>query len=200
MAQTIQNHIDNQIYNNLHTSDNTAVTKCLPIYEESLAETGSNIDETESIASTSTITLKTALKQNEKNKMIAENLASATNRTERAAAAVAVEVDEYPIYDEQVSLCLESCSAHMMTLKRRFIRCSAQATIVHLKKFIAKKVLNRIDKYMEVDILCNGESLGKEHTLKFVYVTRWRYRNPPLLLQYRPFDHTAKKSKKKTIN
>jgi polycomb group RING finger protein 3 len=40
----------------------------------------------------------------------------------------------------------------MKTLKRRFIRCSAQATITHLKKFIAKKVLNGTEKYRDVSI------------------------------------------------
>lgn len=27
---------------------------------------------------------------------------------------------------------------------------------------------------LQVDILCNEEILGKDHTLKFVFVTRWR--------------------------
>uniref|UniRef100_T1GMZ9 RAWUL domain-containing protein n=1 Tax=Megaselia scalaris TaxID=36166 RepID=T1GMZ9_MEGSC len=77
-------------------------------------------------------------------------------------------------------------SKNFENLKRRFIRCSSQATITHLKKFVAKKILNGIDKYREIDILCNEELLGKDHTLKFVYVTRWRFREPPLKLQYRP--------------
>jgi len=38
----------------------------------------------------------------------------------------------------------------------------------------------------QIDILCNEELLGKDHTLKFVYVTRWRFRDPPLRLQFRP--------------
>lgn len=38
----------------------------------------------------------------------------------------------------------------------------------------------------QIDILCNDELLGKDHTLKFVYVTRWRFKSPPLRLQYRP--------------
>lgn len=112
----------------------------------------------------------------------------------------------------QVNVCLECINASLETLKRGFIRCSAQATITHLKKFIAKKVLNGMEKYRDVsskhtprirpafqkinlyshvhfssqiDILCNNELLGKDHTLKFVYVTRWRFRDPPLRLQYR---------------
>lgn len=57
---------------------------------------------------------------------------------------------DYHRRDEQVNLCLECTSPNLKTLKRRFIRCSAQATITHLKKFIAKKVLNGIDKYRDV--------------------------------------------------
>jgi polycomb group RING finger protein 3 len=32
--------------------------------------------------------------------------------------------------------------------------------------------------------MCNEEALFKDHTLKFVYVTRWRTKEPPLKLQY----------------
>jgi polycomb group RING finger protein 3 len=47
----------------------------------------------------------------------------------------------------------------MKTLKRRFIRCSAQATITHLKKFIAKKVLNGTEKYRDVSIAIDAVSI-----------------------------------------
>lgn len=60
-----------------------------------------------------------------------------------------VETD-YHRQDEQVNVCLECISSNLKNLRRRFIRCSSQATITHLKKFIAKKVLNGIDKYREV--------------------------------------------------
>lgn len=115
---------------------------------------------------------------------------------------------DYHRQDEQVNVCLECSSNNLKHLKRRFIRCSSQATITHLKKFVAKKVLNGMEKYRDVsltylslfignfitkftnffqiDILCNDELLGKDHTLKFVYVTRWRFKEPPLRLQYRP--------------
>lgn len=57
---------------------------------------------------------------------------------------------DYHRQDEQVNVCLECMSANFKTLKRRFIRCSAQATITHLKKFVAKKILNGMDKYKDV--------------------------------------------------
>ncbi|XP_024890867.1 polycomb group RING finger protein 3 [Temnothorax curvispinosus] len=104
---------------------------------------------------------------------------------EEKANADAHAESDYHRTDEQVNVCLECTNSSLKTLKRRFIRCSAQATITHMKKFIAKKALNGMEKYRDIDILCNNELLGKDHTLKFVYVTRWRFRDPPLRLQYR---------------
>ena len=86
----------------------------------------------------------------------------------------------------QVNICLECGASQLRQLKRRFLRCSSQATVTHLKKFIALKVLNSIDAYRDVDILCNDELLGKDHTLKYVMLTRWRFKEPPLKLIYRP--------------
>ncbi|XP_048469624.1 polycomb group RING finger protein 3 [Rhincodon typus] len=84
----------------------------------------------------------------------------------------------------KVSICLECNSSKLRGLKRKWIRCSAQATVLHLKKFIAKKL--NLASFNELDILCNEEILGKDHTLKFVVVTRWRFKKSPLLLHYRP--------------
>ena len=27
---------------------------------------------------------------------------------------------------------------------------------------------------LQVEVMCNGEIMGKDHTLEFVYMTRWR--------------------------
>lgn len=88
--------------------------------------------------------------------------------------------------DEQVNICLECRASSLKTLKRRYLRISSQATITHLKKFVALKIYNNINRFKEIDILCNEEILGKDHTLKFVAVTRWRSRDTPVLLHYRP--------------
>ena len=77
-------------------------------------------------------------------------------------------------------------SLQLKGLKRKFVRCSSLATVSHLKKFIAKKLLHSVDRYKDVDIMCNDEPLYKDHTLKFVYVTRWRTKEPPMRLQYVP--------------
>ncbi|RUS86313.1 hypothetical protein EGW08_005898 [Elysia chlorotica] len=95
------------------------------------------------------------------------------------------EDDDHHRSDEQVNICLECRTPNLKNLKRRFLRVSSQATITHLKKFVALKLYNSISKFKEVDILCNEEILGKDHTLKFVAVTRWRSKDTPLLLHYR---------------
>ncbi|KAH7980069.1 hypothetical protein HPB49_012935 [Dermacentor silvarum] len=51
--------------------------------------------------------------------------------------------------DEQVNILLESDSVQLKQMRRKFIRCSSQATITHLKKFIAKKLFNNLDRYKE---------------------------------------------------
>ncbi|OQR77685.1 Locus-specific chromosome binding protein-like [Tropilaelaps mercedesae] len=53
--------------------------------------------------------------------------------------------------DEQVNLLLESdSSSSLRSLERAFIRVSTQATVTHLKKFLAKKIFNNTSKYNEV--------------------------------------------------
>ena len=101
-------------------------------------------------------------------------------------------------FDEQVSLLLEcndpavgsaanggSSSSPLKGLKRKFIRCSSLATVTHMKKFVAKKLLNSVERYKDIEITCNDEPLYKDHTLKFVYVTRWRTKEPPMRLMYK---------------
>lgn len=88
--------------------------------------------------------------------------------------------------DEQLNLLLESDNHQMKHLGRKFLRVSAQATVTHLKKYLAKKLYNNMNRYKDVEVLCNKELLGKDHTLKFVSVTRWRHKEPPLRLGYRP--------------
>ncbi|KAK3095844.1 hypothetical protein FSP39_019915 [Pinctada imbricata] len=93
---------------------------------------------------------------------------------------------DYHRSDEQLNVCLECKGSQLKHLKRRFLRLSSQATVCHLKKFIALKVYNDMSKYTDVEILCNDELLGKYHTLKFVAITRWRVKDGrPLTLHYR---------------
>lgn len=69
-------------------------------------------------------------------------------------------------------------------LDKPFIRSSAHLTIAHVKKFLQLQL--RYPDTCDVDILCNGELMGRHHTLEFIYMTRWRYKEGILILDYRP--------------
>jgi len=94
---------------------------------------------------------------------------------------------DYHRFDEQVNLVLEAKEGtKLKDLKRKFIRCSSLTTITHLKKFIALKCLESIENFRDLDIMCDGELIPKDHTLKFVYITRWRTKPSPMRLVYAP--------------
>lgn len=94
---------------------------------------------------------------------------------------------DYHRSDEQVNVCLECSSQQLRILKRKFIQCSTHTTITHLKKFVAHKIYSNVERFKDVDILCNDEILGKDHTLKFICLTRRvKVRDAPLTLQYKP--------------
>jgi len=88
--------------------------------------------------------------------------------------------------DEQVNICLEpDADSDMTDLKKQFIRCSSQATITHVKKYVARKLWNDDNRFRELDILCNDNCCGKDHTLKFVVISNWKCQQYPMELKYR---------------
>jgi len=96
---------------------------------------------------------------------------------------------DYHRFDEQVNLLLESADpSKMRSMSRKYVRVSSMTTITHLKKFLAIKILDKddLDAHRDIDITCDGELIPKDHTLKFVYITRWRTKDPPLKLLYGP--------------
>ena len=54
-----------------------------------------------------------------------------------------------------------------------------------LRKYICKKLSLPESQVDEVEILCNGESLGPELNLYFIKCTRWMQGEAHLLLNYR---------------
>ena len=59
--------------------------------------------------------------------------------------------------------------------------------MAQLKKYLAKKLLagGGPDVADDVEVLCNGESLGPELDLYFIKCTRWAQGDTHLLLNYR---------------
>jgi len=91
----------------------------------------------------------------------------------------------------QIGLCLnflepevKHSSGNFHKLEKPFLRTSSHITVDQLKKFLKKKL--HYSSACDVDILCNGELMGRHHTLEFIYMTRWRYKEGVLTLDYRP--------------
>lgn len=91
----------------------------------------------------------------------------------------------YHRLDEQICLIINpDPSSDLKSLKDKYLRLSSLATITILKKYIAIKIFNEEDRYKELDLFCNGNLQGKDHSLKFVAVTQWRDKVPPIELTY----------------
>ncbi|XP_066997169.2 polycomb group protein Psc [Anabrus simplex] len=98
--------------------------------------------------------------------------------------------------DESISLSLEYfCKKETSAEcpKRRYLRCPAAVTILHLQKLIRAKFGLNMDH--QVDILYLDEPLCENFTLMDVaYIYRWR-RKGPLHLSYRIFKSHSKRMK-----
>lgn len=75
--------------------------------------------------------------------------------------------------EEPICITLEPLEG-LKDLERKFILCPCQATITHLKKMVALNIFGNLELYKEIDIVCGDEILGKDHTLKFIRVTKWK--------------------------
>ncbi|KAK3563651.1 hypothetical protein QTP86_032831, partial [Hemibagrus guttatus] len=86
---------------------------------------------------------------------------------------------DYHRNDPQIAICLDclrnngqSGESTVKGLMKKFIRCSTRVTVGTIKKFLCVKL--KLPSSYELDVLCNGEIMGKDHTLEFIYRTRWR--------------------------
>uniref|UniRef100_W5LV90 Polycomb group ring finger 5b n=1 Tax=Lepisosteus oculatus TaxID=7918 RepID=W5LV90_LEPOC len=118
---------------------------------------------------------------------------------------------DYHRSDPQIAICLDCLRNNGQSgenvvkgLMKKFIRCSTRVTVGTIKKFLSLKL--KLPSSYELDVLCNGEIMGKDHTMEFIYMTRWRLRGEnstvyvvhksicfservtsyPMVLEYRP--------------
>lgn len=71
-----------------------------------------------------------------------------------------------------------------------FVKASAKVTVKYLRKFIAERLgLNPATNPLEVQ--CAGEVLGQDHSIEFIWRTRWQvmHNNQHLVLTYRKQEH-----------
>lgn len=95
--------------------------------------------------------------------------------------------NDYHREDEQINLyVMPHANCDLRPLKLKYIRLSSLATVTHLKKYIALKLFNDMERYKELDLLCNDNLLGKDHNFKFISVTEWREKVPPVKITYKP--------------
>ncbi|CAJ0924478.1 unnamed protein product, partial [Mesorhabditis belari] len=59
---------------------------------------------------------------------------------------------------------------------RNIIRLSSLATINTLKRYLAMCLWKDVSRYQELDIFCNNELMGKDFSMQFIRMTRWRQR------------------------
>ncbi|XP_041748433.1 polycomb group RING finger protein 5-B isoform X4 [Coregonus clupeaformis] len=101
---------------------------------------------------------------------------------------------DYHRSDPQIAICLDclhnnghAADDTVKCLMKKFIHCSSRVTVGTIKKFLSLKL--KLSSSCELDVLCNGEIMGKDHTLEFIYMTRWRLHSDnryPMVLEYRP--------------
>jgi len=77
----------------------------------------------------------------------------------------------------------EDTNTKITPLEQPYIRTSTRATILQLKKFLARKLF--LASPDEVDIFCQEQLMGKEHTLQYIKSTWWRGKSEQFSLQYR---------------
>ncbi|XP_037128091.1 polycomb group RING finger protein 5-B isoform X1 [Syngnathus acus] len=107
---------------------------------------------------------------------------------------VAAAATDYHRSDPQIAICLDclhnsgrASETSVTDLMKKFIRCSSRVTVGTIKKFLSLKL--KLPSSYELDVLCNGEIMGRDHTMEFIYMTRWRLRADntyPMVLEYRP--------------
>ncbi|ROJ78892.1 Polycomb group RING finger protein 5-A [Anabarilius grahami] len=104
---------------------------------------------------------------------------------------------DYHRSDPQIAVCLDclrnngqSGESIVKGLMKKFIRCSTRVTVGTIKKFLCVKL--KLPSSYELDVLCNGEIMGKDHTLEFIYRTRWRLQGDSTTTQSSMTDRTAR--------
>lgn len=74
--------------------------------------------------------------------------------------------------------------SYVGVLKRPYLRTSIQLTVAHIKKFLKKRLIHEYS--LDVNVSCNGEIMDRHHTMEFICVIRWSYREGVLTLDYTP--------------
>lgn len=59
----------------------------------------------------------------------------------------------------------------MKGFMKKFICCFIWVIVGIIKKFLSLKL--KFLSFYELDVLCNGEIMGKDYIMEFIYMIRW---------------------------
>jgi polycomb group RING finger protein 3 len=88
--------------------------------------------------------------------------------------------------EELITLCLECTMLNPVQLKHIFVRVPTKTTVLYLKKFIARKIFKEAQPLQNIDILCNSDVLDTGDNLKYIYLSKWKFDDVPLVLKCQP--------------
>ncbi|KAL5481327.1 hypothetical protein EMCRGX_G021464 [Ephydatia muelleri] len=74
-------------------------------------------------------------------------------------------------------------AVQLQELTRKYMRCSSRVTVHHLKRFLLQKL--GVPPHYDLDLLCMDNVLHKDSTLKFIWLSYWLKKDPPLVLHYK---------------
>ena len=77
----------------------------------------------------------------------------------------------------------EHSSVQLHELTRKFMRVSSRAAVHQLKWFLVQKLC--VPAAYDLDLLCDENVLHKDSTLKFIWISYWLKKSPPLVLHYK---------------
>jgi hypothetical protein len=91
--------------------------------------------------------------------------------------------------DSAAAAAAAAASASLAPLAYPFVKTSAKVTVRYLRKFITERL--GLPATTNLDIQCSGEVLGSDHSIEFIWRTRWHHLHPNqhLVLTYRTQSH-----------
>jgi len=93
--------------------------------------------------------------------------------------------DNFHRGDVQIRFILEPAPEEksLGPLPHKYVLCSEHTPVSAIKKVVCKQL--SLTSPNQVDLLCDGAKLGRDHSMKFVFITKWRGRKDHLLIKYR---------------
>ncbi|XP_031562576.1 polycomb group RING finger protein 1-like [Actinia tenebrosa] len=67
-------------------------------------------------------------------------------------------------------------------IRKKYLRCSVRTMVLHLQRYL--KVKLHVSNPNQIEIYCNDHIIHPCRTMKFIWITEWLDKKPPLVLHY----------------